>query len=675
MPTLGCRAGATTFGPSAGAGWPRCLVQSRSTGETEMQGLHRRCLPAILAVFVALALIPLTPRAVAADTAYATNCTVHLRSSPSTSATSLISMPVGTIVTAAGTVSGGSWSATCGTSVSGSTWYAITTVNGASVSTLFGVSVAYAATGLFQPSTSPPPTPPTYLEGLDVSHYQGTINWPAVASTGRRFVVMKVTEGQTYVDPTYEANHAAARAAGLLVSAYHFANPSSSPNDAVLEADWFVNNAGLLPGDLVPALDLEQTGGLSVSDLQAWVGAWLGEVYAKLGVRPMIYTSPTFWTNSMGDTPMFAEEGYSVLWIAHWGTTSPRLPGANWGGHGWTFWQYSNCGSVLGISGCVDLDRYNGTDLAPVSFNYTYVPPPVVTPPNAPPVLAAISPATSPAGGGDLDITIQGANFASGVSTAYWNGSALSTTFVSPNQLTAVVPAALTAAPGAGSVTVVNQPPGGGITVPAMFTVTVPAAQLGITASATAIAWGQPVTLNVQIAQSGANRTVTLQRMQQNETQWSDVATATTDATGSATFTYTPPVNTQFQAAYAGTPDLGPGTSSPVRVVVRQLIVLRPTSLGKVRSVPAGTKITFTATVRPIGPTLAPAKVTFQFWHQVGGHWAFATRRDVYADASGRASWTWTFTTRGQWYVRAVADPTRTNANSYASPPERYSVF
>ncbi len=640
-----------------------------------MQRLRRRCLPAVLAFLLALALVPLTTSGVAADTAYATSCTVHLRASPATTATSLVSMPAGTIVTASGTVSGGSWSATCPSAVSGSTWYAISTVNGVSVSTLFGVSVAYAATGLFQPSTSPPPPPPSYLEGLDVSHYQGTVNWPAVASAGKRFVVMKATEGEAYADPTYAANHAAARAAGLLVSAYHFANPSPAPNDAVLQADWFVNNAYLLPGDLVPALDLEQTGGLSVPALQAWVGAWLGEVYAKLGVRPMIYTSPSFWSNSMGDTTMFADQGYAVLWIAHWATTTPTVPANNWGGHGWTFWQYSNCGSVLGISGCVDLDRYNGTDLAPVSFIYTYVPPPVVIPPNPPAILAAIAPATAPAGGGDLDLTVQGANFESGVSTAYWNGTPLATTVDSSSQLTAVVPAAFTASPGTGSVMVQNQAPGGGSSAPAVFTVTVPAAQLALTSDVSVIAWGKPVTLSAQIQQYGANRTVTLQRMQQNESQWSDVATTTTDANGHATFTYTPPVNTQFRVAYAGTPDLGPGASTPVRVVVRQLIVLRPTSLGKVTSVAAGTKVTFTATVRPIGPTLARAEVTFQFWRQVAGHWVFVTKRDVYADGNGRASWTWTFSTRGSWYVRAVGDPTGTNANSYWTAPERYSVY
>jgi hypothetical protein len=162
--------------------------------------------------------------------------------------------------------------------------------------------------------------------------------------------------------------------------------------------------------------------------------------------------------------------------------------------------------------------------------------------------------------------------------------------------------------------------------------------------------------------------------MQANETQWSDIAALTTDASGNASTTYRPPVNTQFQAVYAGTPDLGPATSPPVRVVVRQIVLLRPTNPGHVTSVTAGSQVTFTATIRPIGPTLAPAKVTFQFWRLVGSTWVSAAKRDVLADSTGRASTTWRFSQRGQWYVRAVADPTLTNANSVWSPVERYSA-
>ena len=640
-----------------------------------MSSVRRRSIPVVIAFLVALAVVPLAPRGVAADTWYATSCTARLRATPSMTAASIISMPTGTVVTVTNTVIGDAWTATCVASVSGSTWYAISAVGGTSVQTLYGVSVAYAATGLFQPSTAPPP-PPVYLEGIDVSHYQNTIDWTQVPGSGRRFVVMQATVGETYVDPTYATNHAGARAVGLPISAYHFAWPLTLPNDAVIQADWYAQNAALLPGDLVPALDLEQTGGLSPQDLQAWVSAWLAEVTARLGVRPMIYTSPNFWANSMGDTSMFADQGYAVLWVAHWFTSSPAIPGNNWGGHGWTFWQYSNCGTVPGISGCVDLDRYNGSDLTGMTFNYQPLPPiaPPTPPPNAPPILAGVAPATVAAGGGDLSITIQGADFAAGISTAYWNGTPLATTFVSPTQLTAVVPAALTGTPGTGALTVLNQPPGGGMSAPVTFAVTVPPAVLSVTPSTTVITWGQPVTLNVQIAPSGAPRSVTLQRMQANETQWSNIAALTTDASGNATTTYRPPVNTQFQAVYAATPDLGPATSPPVRVVVRQIALLRPTNPGHVTSVAAGSQVTFTATVRPIGPTLAPAKVTFQFWRLVGSAWVSAAKRDVLADSTGRASTTWRFSQRGQWYVRAVADPTLTNANSVWSPVERYSV-
>jgi lysozyme len=645
--------------------------------------LHRPLLPASIALVVALVILPFASAGASAGTDYAAACSTRLRASPSLAASTIDTIPTGTVVTTIGIATGDPWSATCVTAVSGSTWYAIDTVGGVSVLDRYGVSVVWAATGLFgstdspPPATSPSPTPlatpppamppPAYVEGIDVSQYQRAIDWMQVAAGGKRFAIMRATLGQTYLDPMYAANHAGARAAGLQVTAYHFATPSSSPGDAILEADWFVQNAALLPGDLVPALDIEQAGGLAVADLQAWVGAWLGEVYTRLGVRPMIYTSPNFWKNAMGNTTMFADMGYSVLWVAHWFVASPSVPANNWSGRGWTFWQYDNCGSVPGISGCVDLDRYNGTDLTPVTVDYT------PTPPNPAPVLTAVDPVAVPSGGGPVSVTLQGANFASGISTAYWNGVPMPTTYVSPTTLTAMIPASLPQ--GAAMVTVVNPPPGGGASAPLQVAVTIPAAQLTVSPSTPVVGWGATVTLDVAVAGAGAGRSVTLQRMQANETAWSDLATLTTDASGHATLGYRPPVNTQFQAFFAGAPDLGPGTSAPARVVARQLILLRPTNPGRVTSVRAGTKVTFTATVRPIGPTLAPAKVTFAFYRLVNGRWIAFARRDAYADGSGRATWTWAFTSRGQWYVRAVADPTLTNANSYWSPVGRYSVY
>ncbi len=184
---------------------------------------------------------------------------------------------------------------------------------------------------------------------------------------------MKATEGTGYVDPMYATNRAGAMAVGIPMAAYHFADPDSTPGEAVAEADHYVAVAGLTAGNLLPALDLEQTGALAPAALQVWVRAWLDEVTAKLGIQPMIYVSPSFWSSKMGNNTSIALAGYKVLWIANWGVTSPTVPGSNWSGNGWTFWQYTDCGHVAGITtGCVDLDRYNGTDLTPVTYNPTF---------------------------------------------------------------------------------------------------------------------------------------------------------------------------------------------------------------------------------------------------------------------------------------------------------------
>jgi GH25 family lysozyme M1 (1,4-beta-N-acetylmuramidase) len=70
----------------------------------------------------------------------------------------------------------------------------------------------------------------------------------------------------------------------------------------------------------------------------------------------------------MGNTTWFANAGYKTLWIAHWNVSAPTVPAANWGGKGWTFWQWTSCGHVTGITGCVDRDRYNGSNLSPVTI-------------------------------------------------------------------------------------------------------------------------------------------------------------------------------------------------------------------------------------------------------------------------------------------------------------------
>lgn len=295
-------------------------------------------------------------------TDYLANCSVRLRTSTSTAAATTSIIDTNSVVTSSAKVTGGSWAADCATSVSGSSWYKITGVGGKSVSSLYGVSALYAATGLFRSVT----TTSGYKEGIDVSHWQGTIDWARVRASGRTFAIAKSTEGIGYKDSSYERNKAAALGQGLKFGAYHFARPGS--NNPVVEADWFVNNSGYQRGMLIPTLDLELTGGLDTTALTSWVKAWLTRVDERLGVKAMIYVSPSFWRTNMGDSRWFADNGYAILWVANWGVTNPSIPASNWGGRSWTFWQYTSDGVVPGISGRVDLNRYRFATFDPVTY-------------------------------------------------------------------------------------------------------------------------------------------------------------------------------------------------------------------------------------------------------------------------------------------------------------------
>jgi lysozyme len=220
-------------------------------------------------------------------------------------------------------------------------------------------------TGTPTPTVEPIPTPlPTHVDGIDVSYHQGWIDWARVANAGKRFAFVRASAGTLTADTAYWANRTGARAAGLAVGSYHFANPDLAPNDAGNEAAWFLRNAAIASGDLVPVLDLEVANGLDPVSVTAWAQTWLSQVSAATGVRPIVYTTPKFWATHMVNTDWFSRNGYSVLWIAHWTMASqPAVPAGGWGGNGWAFWQHSSTGFVPGIMGPVDLNRFNGSSL------------------------------------------------------------------------------------------------------------------------------------------------------------------------------------------------------------------------------------------------------------------------------------------------------------------------
>ena len=124
---------------------------------------------------------------------------------------------------------------------------------------------------------------------------------------------------------------------------------------------------------------------------------WLGQVVARTGLKPIVYVSPSFWKTKLGDSPVVAAAGHR-LWIAHWTKAAlPILPGASWGGLGWSFWQWSNCQKIAGITGCVDGDRFNGSSLTsvtvpayPAGTPTLATPPTIVGGPQAGKLLAAV---------------------------------------------------------------------------------------------------------------------------------------------------------------------------------------------------------------------------------------------------------------------------------------------
>lgn len=189
------------------------------------------------------------------------------------------------------------------------------------------------------------------LEGIDVSHYQGVIDWEGVRAAGKRFAYCKASEGATLADPSFERNMAGARAADLRAGAYHFLAAGSSGE---AQARHFLQASKPCWSDLPPMLDVEIAGKAeSPSALWARVRAWCALVWAAPGARqPIIYTMPSL-ARAYHAAQVAPELAAHPLWVAHWGVSAPLVP-KPW--QDWLIWQKTNKGRVAGIRGTVDLN-------------------------------------------------------------------------------------------------------------------------------------------------------------------------------------------------------------------------------------------------------------------------------------------------------------------------------
>jgi GH25 family lysozyme M1 (1,4-beta-N-acetylmuramidase) len=170
--------------------------------------------------------------------------------------------------------------------------------------------------------------------GIDVSNWQGSVDWDTVSANGYYFAFVKCTEGTGYRDPWFPRNFSELTRVSMYRGAYHFARPGYSSGAA--QADYFCDYWGPTSGDLQGVLDLEDTGGLNPSQLFSWVRSWVDRVKQRTGRPGIIYTSPYFWRARVGDP---TDNLNCPLWIAHWNVSWPDVPRA-WGGV-WTFWQYT----------------------------------------------------------------------------------------------------------------------------------------------------------------------------------------------------------------------------------------------------------------------------------------------------------------------------------------------
>jgi len=190
------------------------------------------------------------------------------------------------------------------------------------------------------------------IHGIDVSSYQGAIYWPQVAAmqdqdVNIKFAFIKATEGLNNIDKQFKRNWQKARETNITRGAYHFFLATKSGRK---QAQNFIKTVQLQPGDLPPVLDIEELYGVRADSMRSRVNAWLLAVEKAYNVKPVIYTSASFYKNFLGhdfdDYP---------LWVAHYFVK--EQPGVE---EGWYFWQHNATGRINGIKARVDFNVFSG---------------------------------------------------------------------------------------------------------------------------------------------------------------------------------------------------------------------------------------------------------------------------------------------------------------------------
>ena len=191
------------------------------------------------------------------------------------------------------------------------------------------------------------------VAGVDVSRWQGTVDWAGLWSQGKRFAWIKATEGTSYTSPTFGAQYTGSYNQGFIRGSYHFALPNASSGAA--QAKFFSDHGGGWSGDgrtLPGVIDMEYNPygatcyGMTKAQLRQWVLDFSNYYKARWNKYPTIYTSTSWWNQCVAAD----FHTTNALWVARYSSTVGTLP-YNWGYY--TVWQYSDSP--------MDQDSFNGT--------------------------------------------------------------------------------------------------------------------------------------------------------------------------------------------------------------------------------------------------------------------------------------------------------------------------
>ena len=187
---------------------------------------------------------------------------------------------------------------------------------------------------------------PKTLRGIDVSYWQGAIDWKRVKASGVDFAFLRTSVSDYYSDETFYYNITEAQRAGIKVGVYHYCK-ATTVESARTEARFFLEALEPYKLDFPIVLDIEDRTqeALGVDELTRIAAVFCEEI-KKAGYTPMIYSSASWLNNRLNMSKLSEYE----VWVAHWGTTRPAYRGS------YGVWQYSSEGRVSGISGDVDLN-------------------------------------------------------------------------------------------------------------------------------------------------------------------------------------------------------------------------------------------------------------------------------------------------------------------------------